>query len=328
MPLPSAVQAQADAADAYMAQLAQTGNPAVDPETGEPIQQGTPAPQPPLTPAPQPAPTPVPQEPTEPKWEQKYHTLKGMFDAEVPRLNDAVRQLMASNQQLMAEVGTLKQAAPAPAPAAPTPIVTDQDKESFGADLVGLIERATSQAVAQVKAELGGEIQRLKQENGQLKSQVGTVSQQAAANTHETFVDRLGRSVQNMAAINVDPGFLAWLQEIDPIYGLPRQAALDNAVKNLDAERAAKIFNAYVGTLTPPTPPVNNTPPANDLNRQVTPPRSRNTPTPPQEQKRMWSQASITQFFQDVRRGAYTAEEAAQLEADIYVAANEGRVQA
>jgi hypothetical protein len=328
MALPRAIQEQADAADAVMAQFAQTGNPAVDPETGEPIQTAPPAPQaPPKPEAAVTPPAPAPQEPSEPKWEQKYHTLKGMFDAEVPRLNDAVRQLQQQLNAIAAENQQLKTAAPAPAPAAPTPLVTDQDRESFGADLVGLIERATTQATTQVRTELGGEIQRLKAENTQLKSQVGSVSQQTAANTHDSFIERLGQRVPNLATVNVDPGFLSWLQQVDPIYGIPRQMALDNAASKFDVIRAAAIFDAYLATVTPPAPNVSNTPPANELERQVTPPRSRNTPPPPQEVKRAWTSAGINQFYADVRRGVYTEEQAAQLEAEIYAAAAEGRVQ-
>lgn len=323
MPLPRAVQEQADAADALMAQFSQTGSPAVDPETGEPIAPPPAAPQTP-PPNPEPAvpqqPAPAVQEPVEPKWEQKYHTLKGMFDAEVPRLNEAVRQLSGQVNALVAENQQLKTAAPAPAPAPQTPLVTDQDKESFGADLVNLIERATTQATAPLLAK----ITRLEGENGQLKSQVGNVSQQVGANSHETFVTRLQQRVQDVGQLNVAPGFLTWLQEVDPIYGLPRQAALDNAAKSFDVERTARIFEAYKATLTPPPANVNN--PQAELNRQVTPPRTRTSAPPQTEQKLVWTPQSIEAFYNDLRRGLIPTERAVALEADLNAAVAEGRV--
>jgi hypothetical protein len=305
-----------------MAQFSQTGA-AVDPETGEPIAP-QPAPPPaaqtpePVAPPQQPA--PAAQEPVEPKWEQKYHTLKGMFDAEVPRLNEAVRQLSGQVNALVAENQTLKTAAPAPAPATQTPLVTDQDKESFGADLVNLIERATTQATAPLLAK----ITRLEGENGQLKSQVGNVSQQVGANSQETFITRLSQRVSDLSTVNVDPGFLAWLQQVDPIYGMPRQMALDNAVKTLDVDRSATIFEAYKATLTPPPANVNN--PQAELNRQVTPPRTRTSAPPQTEQKLNWTPQSIEAFYSDLRRGLIPADMAVKLEADLNAAVAEGRV--
>ena len=91
MSLPRAVQQQVEEADALVAQM--SGAQPVDPDTGEPIVPANPQPDP------EPQPQPISQEP-EPKpavpdetWEQRYHSLKGKFDAEVPRLYAQVREM-------------------------------------------------------------------------------------------------------------------------------------------------------------------------------------------------------------------------------------------
>ncbi|TDN70416.1 hypothetical protein [Paraburkholderia sp. BL10I2N1] len=325
MALPRAVQEQADAADAWMAQFSGAGTGAVDPETGEPIAGPEPAQPTPPEAAPQVTPpaAPAAQNPIpEQTWEQKYHTFKGMFDAEVPRLNTAVRELSGQVQQLLAENAQLKtHKAPEPAPQ-PQPLLTDHDKEAFGPDLVNLIERATKAATAPLQTEL----ERLKGENVQLRSQVGNVSQQQTMTSKDTFMVRLAQRLPDVDRLNVDPGLLTWLKEVDPVYGLPRQAALDNAAQNGDVERTARIFEMYKATLAPPAPNVSNR--TTELQRQVTPPRTRASATPQEAQKINWTQQGIEQFYRDLRRGVIPADEAARLEADLYAAIDEGRVRA
>ena len=133
MALPRAVQQQVEDADALVAQL--NGNQPVNPDTGEPIVTDP-------KPAPEPTPQPISQEP-EPKptvpdetWEQRYHSLKGKFDAEVPRLYAQVREMNDQIKQLVAENAVAK-AQQQQTPAAPAKtLITEQDKEAFGSDLI------------------------------------------------------------------------------------------------------------------------------------------------------------------------------------------------
>ncbi len=112
MALPRQVEAQLRELEALEKQLAEGQNPA--PAEPEP----TPA-EPPQDPQPAPTetkpvePTPTPTEPVvaEEKWEQKYKTLKGMYDAEVPRLHSQVKELTQ-------RMDALQKAAEAPKPEA------------------------------------------------------------------------------------------------------------------------------------------------------------------------------------------------------------------
>lgn len=332
MALPKAVQKAAEEADALVAQMdgSKTGEvdetlvapPDYPPET-EPINQ-TPDPEPPAEELQQAvsqetvAEKPVVSEET---WERKYLTLKGMYDAEVPRLHADMREMKAQVQQLVAE----KAAAEAKLASQPqetvNSLITEQDKEAFGPDLIDLINRAVK---TETKSFEKRESQLLK-EIEQLKGQLGSVSERQVVSDKDRFLMGLTQQVPEWETLNVDQGFLNWLQQIDPVYGLPRQAALNSAYESFDVMRVAAIFNTYKQLVAPP---VTARKPNQELQRQVAPTRSRSsTPTTTDMQnQRIWTQAEIEQFFNDLRRGYIEDEEAVRMEKEINAAVAQGRV--
>ena len=318
MSLPRAVQQQVEEADALVAQM--NGAQPVDPETGEPIvvaPQPDPEPQPQNV-SPEPETKPAVSEET---WEQKYHTLKGKFDAEVPRLYAQVREMNGQLTSLTSELAVAK-AQPAPTVPASTPsLITEQDKEAFGSDLIDLIERATEATMAgsrSLEAQLTAEI-------AELKGKLGNVTERQVVSDKDRYESALTNAVPDWQALNVDQGFLNWLAEVDPVYGMPRQYALTNAYEALDATRTATIFNQYKKSVAPAVQQSNN---RADLQRQVAPTRSRTSPAPtnPNLDKRVYSQQDIDSFYSEWRRGFIDEAEAVQIEKDIHAATVEGRI--
>ena len=260
-----------------------------------------------------------PVEVPEEKWSHKYHTLKGMYDAEVPRLHSQVREMQTQIQQLIAEKAAVEAVKPAEVPKVDS-LITDEDKEAFGPDLIDLIERATNSKVATL---LEREAQLTKEIN-ELKGQLGNVSERQVVSDKDRFLAGLSQQVSDWEVLNTDPGFLGWLQEVDPVYGIPKNVALTNAYENLDVTRVANIFKAYKQTL-PQQPPANKN--QQELQRQVAPTRTRSTTTPAdQSDKPYWTGESIEQFYTDWRRGVYEDAEAATMEKQIHAAIAEGRV--
>ena len=317
MALPRAVQQQIDDADALVAQL--NGTQPVNPDTGEPIVTD---PQP----APEPQPQPISQEP-EPKpavpeetWEQRYHSLKGKFDAEVPRLYAQTRELNDQIKQLVAENAVAKAQTPQSSPATAKTLITEQDKEAFGSDLIDLIERATEQKLAgnrDLEAQLRAEID-------ELKGKLGNVTERQVVSDKDRYESALTNAVPDWEVLNVDQGFLNWLAEVDPVYGMPRQYALTNAYEALDALRTANIFNQYKKTIAP----AQNQQARPNLQSQVAPTRSRTSPAPtnPNVDKRVYTQQDIDAFYTEWRRGFIDEAEAVQIEKDIHAATTEGRI--
>ena len=260
--------------------------------------------------------TEVPDE----KWAHKYHTLKGMYDAEVPRLHSQLREMQTQIQQIIVEKTELE-ARKADVPKVES-LITDEDKEAFGPDLIDLIERATEAKVATLKQSEA----ELKSQLKELKGQLGNVSERQVMSDKDRFLVGLGQQVSDWESLNVNSGFLDWLQEVDPIYGIPRQAALTNAYDAGDIGRTASIFNAYKQTITPMSAPTAKSNQA-ELQRQVAPTRTRSgtTPTDGVDQK-IWTNADIEQFYTEWRRGHYDDVEAASMEKQIHAAAAEGRI--
>ena len=317
MSLPRAVQQQVEDADALVAQL--NGTQPVNPDTGEPIAtepQPEPEPQPQNV-SPEPEAKPAVSEET---WEQKYHTLKGKFDAEVPRLYAQVREMNSQIGQLTTDLATAKAVQAQPVPASTPSLITEQDKEAFGSDLIDLIERATEAKLAgsrSLEAKLTAEI-------AELKGKLGNVTERQVVSDKDRYESALTTAVPDWQALNVDQGFLNWLAEVDPVYGMPRQYALTNAYEALDAHRTATIFNQYKKSVAPAAPSSNRP----NLQSQVAPTRSRTSPAPtnPNVDKRVYSQQDIDAFYAEWRRGMIDEAEAVQIEKDIHAATTEGRI--
>ncbi len=255
----------------------------------------------------------------EEKWAHKYHTLKGMYDAEVPRLHSQMREMQTQMQQLIADKAAIE-ATKVEQKQVVESLITEQDKEAFGPDLIDLIERATESKVGTLREREAQLVQEIKE----LKGQLGSVSERQVVSDKDRFLVGLGQQVSDWETLNVDQGFLAWLQQVDPVYGVPRQAALSNAYESLDVIRVANIFKAYKQTL-PQAPAQSRA--KQELQRQVAPTRTRSTTTPSDNvNDKIFTNQDIEQFYNDWRRGFYDEQEAADMEKQIHTAIAEGRI--
>jgi hypothetical protein len=253
---------------------------------------------------------------TEETWEQRYRSLNGMYTAEVPRLHAQIKELNSQVQLLMTELNEARKPQAESKPVSP---ISDEDREAFGPDLVDLIERAAESKVADFRVRE----QSLKSELEALKGRLGEVTEKQVISDRDRFLNGLHTMAPNWEALNVDQGFLGWLQEIDPVYGFPRQMALTAAYEALDANRVAQIFNAYAGVQAP----VTQQRPSQELQRQVAPSTSRASSAPVQgSNAKIFSQQDIEQFYNDWRRGYIGDDEAARIEREIHAAAAEGRI--
>jgi len=324
MGLPKAVQRAVEEADELVSQISGDKTEGEQVPPGEPpTETDTQNEVPPDPPPAEPPKQTVSQEPPavpESKWENKYHTLKGMYDAEVPRLHADVREMKAQIQQLLAE----KAEAEAKLAAKPEPqksLITEQDKEAFGPDLIDLIERATESKVATFREREATLVNEIKQ----LKSQLGNVSERQVVSDKDRFLMGLSQQVPTWEQLNTDPGFLEWLQQVDPVYGLPRQAALTNAYEALDVSRVSAIFKTFIDLTAPKQTPTDS---RQQLQRQVAPTRSRAS-TPPAadvQNSKIYTQGEIEQFYNEWRRGYIDNDEAVRMEKEIIAAISQGRV--
>jgi len=168
-------------------------------------------------------------------WKQRFNTVQGMLNAQSAQFTE---QLRAANERIQALASDLeKQKETRTAPQ-----VDDKDAETFGEDLTEAIDRRAKRMAESLVAE---QTQSLLNHIQQLETKLGSVNQQVEVSTQDRFYSHLEQLAPTYRETNQDQGFLTWLGEIDPVYGEPRQAALDAAAQKLDAERVAQIFKAY-----------------------------------------------------------------------------------
>lgn len=331
MALPAPIQAQLDAANATLEQINKPAHPPADlnalaAEPPEPPQEPEPQePTPPTEPSPEPSP-PSPPQPQPPSndatWEQRFKTLQGLFNAKVPELQGQVKTLESELQQAISRLNAATEATKTPPPDPLQSREHTADVEAFGSDLVEMVQRVIDRKAAPALHEAQTQLQALATRVTQLEDSLKGTSQAVVASAEDRFFDRLTNLVPDWEQINADEAFLAWLAEVDPVYGQPRQAALAAAQQAMDAGRAAAVFKAFASLrqATPKTPPA--------VDKQVSPKASAATPPPQPANKPILTEKQIAEFYDAKRRGHYRGKEAeaARIEQVINLAIAEGRV--
>jgi hypothetical protein len=278
------------------------------------------------------APAPQPQEQgggdkTEKTLEQKYKTLQGMYNAEVPRLHAEKRELTNRVQQLEQLIAAMN-TGPAQQQAPVQKLITEQDVEDYG-DSIEVMRKVFREEMSSKDAEINELRQLVRQMQGTVVPQVHQLSQNYAVSKEQRFWADLQTAVPDWQDINGNAEFQSWLLEVDPLTGIPRQTYLDDAQRNLDARRVANFFSAWRGmTGVPDARTHREAQFASELERQVAPGKGRSGGSRPQGEAKTYSADDIRKFFTDVQKGKYRGKEAERdrIERDIFAAQREGRI--
>jgi hypothetical protein len=324
MALPKQVQAQLDAANRV---LEQANNPtsappeAAPPDPAQPPQAAANEPQATPEPPESAAPAVTPPRQDEETWEARYKALKGMYNKQVPELQQQVTQLTS---RLEEAIKRLDQASVQQPQQPPAPTADPQDVEAFGEDLVNMVKRTAERMFGGAAKTIEASVNQLNDRLAQIEKRLQGTTETVEMTAEQTFFDRLTKLIPNWVEINDDERFKAWCIEIDPMYGLPRQRALNAAQQAFDADRAAAVFRAYIGT-QPATPK----PTAPPVDTQVSPRAAASAPpsTPPSA-KPVIASRDVDIFYRDVAQGKYRGREQEQqrIEALINDALAEGRI--
>jgi hypothetical protein len=250
-------------------------------------------------------------------WKQKYRTLQGMYDAEVPRLHTQVKELHRSVAELTAKLEEVP--APAAAQVAPADLVTDEDVQNYGEDLINVQRKIAREAAAETR----GELEKLRADNEALREQLNTTDGKVSEASFETKLNRL---VPDFDQINASPEWIAWLNEVDPILRAPRMSVAQDAYARGDADAVAYYVSMFKD-LKPAEPEV--TAADRELAQQIQPNRTAaTTAAKTAPQGRVYSNKDISEMFKRIielgNRGQHA--EATKLEAEIDAAYLDGRV--
>lgn len=220
-------------------------------------------------------------------FEQMYQTLKGKYDAEVPAL-------MAQNRELRAELEQLKAQPPVNRVADLTHVLTDEEREELGEEVLN----PTAKMIEQVRAESAQELHKLRK---------------------EVFLAELSRRCPQVGELNFDPAFHAWLNEVVPLTGQTRFTVLREAEKQMDAVRCADVFNAFLAEKSGV--------PARRLSDLAVPrPAAGGTGKP--VERPVYTESQVKAFYEDLSKGKFrrNPEEAIRLADEIKAADAEGRI--
>jgi polyhydroxyalkanoate synthesis regulator phasin len=301
MALPAQIQRDLDRANALL-------TPPAEPQVAPPVQAVA---QAEATQVYQPAPAPAVPPQSHEDWEHKYRTLQGVHNAHTRDLKARIGEL----EEHIAQLARRQEAAPA----TPPPAMNPQDAETFGEDLVEMVRRTA-------QAEGGSAVKSMQERIAQLEQQLAGATAVASKTADEVFYERLEVLVPDWSTINKDEGFLAWLAEVDPLYDLPRQAALTAAGNSRDVNRVARVFQTYKGAVPATQKPASRPEPT------VTPQTSGSGAAQVVQQNAAGQQVitiqAVEAFYKDVQRGLYRGrdQEMAQQEAIINAALAENRI--
>lgn len=251
-------------------------------------------------------------------WKQKYRTLQGMYDKEVPSLHQQIRELKQSVEALSAA----KAETEAKAKESRKNLVTEEDEETFGRDLIE-VQRKVAREVA---AEFEDELAKLRSDNEALREMLEGTSGQVRQGNFRTELLRL---VPDFEMVDSDPEWIKWLDTVDPILRAPRRTLASRAYENGDAQAVAHYVNLFRAEQAPvEQEPAKKQAKQQELERQIQPSRKATSVNPESGKGKLYSSADISEMFKRIVKlnNSGRFEEANKLEAEIDSAYAQNRV--
>ena len=182
-----------------------------------------------------------------------------------------------------------------------------------------LTERKVAREVA---SEFRGELDAMRAENEKLREQLTSTGTQVS---EASFEQRLYRMVPDFEAVNANPKWIAWLNEVDPLIRAPRSSVAQQAFNRGDAEGVAHYVAMFKQTIAPVEQKADKT---EELERQLQPNRGATSAPPTSQKGKVYTNADIEKMFRkaaDLGTKGQT-DAAKKLEAEIDAAYMEGRV--
>ncbi|MGB5047582.1 MAG: hypothetical protein WBO46_01495 [Caldilineaceae bacterium] len=319
MAMPQAVAQQIEAAEALQQQLyPQEGSepapeaapPAPAEPEAEPASNVVPLPQA-AEPAPQAEAPKQEQRDEAAYWKQRFDTVQGILNAEMPKLH---LQLKEQSQTLK----QLQEAKPSPEPQSEP--ASSKDVEDFGADLVDMTRRVAADVV---RGAIAQEVAKLRQEFGAMQEQVGQVSEQVAMSASDRFWAGVMSLVPDWKAVDADPQWVAFLDTTPEFAEDTYRELATKAIQKGDAAKIAKLVELWRGPQRADPAPQPSA--QAELQRQVAPSTSRASSSTPPAGK-VWTGAEYKAAM-DVRNvQRYGQKEADRMEAEANLAQAERRV--
>jgi hypothetical protein len=172
--------------------------------------------------------------------------------------------------------------------------LTAEDAQTYGHEVIGLTQRAALTAVSPVL--------------DQLAAQNNKLQRQLAKEQRRQMDQAVEAAVPNFREIDKNPRFHKWLLGIDILTGRVRQTLLNDAIAKFSAPRAIEFFRRFLQEEGGVAQTYSNT------NQ-----RSYSRP--------VYSRESIKELYERRRKGEFDEATWNRVEADIFAAQKDGRLQ-
>ncbi len=312
--LPKQLQAQVDA----IAEWEKPAEPAVtEPKVEEPKPEPAPVAVEPAAPAPEIT------KPAEPQWEHKFKTLQGMYNAHVPALQAQVKELMAKVEDLT------KRSETKPAEeSTDKPLVTAEDEQAFGKDLLDVARRIAKEEMARERKDYQKHIADLTAKLEKTSGKVSEVVESNQRSSFDVFLDKLSTRLPNWESVQATEECQAWLDTRVPGTNISWDAALKNAANNQDVGAVVEVFGEFFKQY-PKYNPTKPAEPKPSLEGQVSPAKAKggSGPAAPAAKRIYTAQDYTDESMKQLRLAkAGKEKEADAIERELNAALIEGRV--
>jgi hypothetical protein len=256
-------------------------------------------------------------------YEQKYKTLKGKYDKEVPTLSNDVRALKDqvfsflesqqgkpdADENIQAEIDSTNEE------------IKELEAtlvETLGEDVASTVRSLIDLKSKEVASEIVKPVQK---EVTSAKEDQFATKQEDMFKVIDSEVDADWRTLM----AGEDQEFIDFLgtKGKDGIFTYGEMLAKANG--DWDPKAVSKVLNEYLGTeaaeVDEPAPKV-------PKKKNIAPKRSTKTTPPQGEEKIQWTASSLAQFKKDDREGKLSDEESTRLWEDLLAAPSEGRYNA
>ncbi|MFW6437397.1 MAG: hypothetical protein ACOCZ7_00170 [Armatimonadota bacterium] len=178
---------------------------------------------------------------------QAHRTLRGKYDAEVPRLTRELRQAQADRDEAQKEAENLRQQIESAGSAAGDSAAGGSDRlkeleEEYGPDFMEAVRLVVKHEYGESKkADQPRQPQQPQKEQRQDSPEPSGQGEQIPAHVFS----ELDGLVPDWRKIDVREDFISWLDGTDPFSGVVRKQALHNAARQGDSVRVASIFEEF-----------------------------------------------------------------------------------
>lgn len=233
------------------------------------------------------------------KKEDALNTLRGKYDAEVPRLSEKVRELeglissssngnKADTSNAIDELSKLR--------------------EDYGDEFISDLDKYFEKKFANMSAPI--------------RNEINNVSSTARQGAVERFFSILDSEVPNWRVVKEDEGFLRYLGQADQFSGKTLQELAEEAQDNLDGARVAHFYKSYLATKGEARKPREN------LESLVSPSGNSDSSNVGEGNEEFVTMREMEAFYNDVRRGKFLGrdDEMKKIEAKINSLVAQGKV--